>query len=128
MNNEEKFSEAMNNEEEVVEGNAMFFVKKSDLLKNINNIYDSLLDVAYEIEASKHTFKKINREVHHLKKNISHLKSILHKDLIIREDHITENLNLNNIKMSILEWNSYINKSNTNSSSSNNSGTINSDD
>lgn len=92
----------------------MFFVKKTDLLKNINNIYDSLIDITCELETTKENLKKIREETNNLKMNIRHLKNILQKDLILREQPKDTSINLNAIKMSLEEWNNYINRSSNN--------------
>ena len=95
------------------ENHQLFFVKKTDLLNNINHIYDSLLDITAELESTKDNLKKIRDETYNLKMSVRHLKSILQKDLLLREQPNDTSINLNSIKMSVVEWNDYINRSRT---------------
>lgn len=78
----------------------MYFIEKRDLLETIGDIYKSIIDVANELE--------------NIKLNINHLKNILKKDLEIhKKTHNINELNLPKIKMTIKEWNEYINKDNS---------------
>lgn len=102
----------MNNKQED-ENHQLFFVKKTDLLNNINQIYDCLLDITAELESTKDNLKKIRDETYNLKMSVRHLKNILQKDLMLREQTKDTSINLNAIKMSVKEWNEYINRSRT---------------
>lgn len=101
------------------DNHSVFFVEKTQLLKTINGIYDSLVELTYELEATKDTLRKIREELKNVKDNVVHLKHVLQKDLVIRDTTRESSLNLNHIKMSVVEWNNYINHSNSNSSAGN---------
>lgn len=91
----------------------LFFVKKSELLKNVNNIYESLIDITCEIETTNEHLKRIKEENNCLKLNIRHLKNMIQKDMILKEQPKQTSINLNAIKMSLEQWNEYINRSST---------------
>lgn len=80
--------------------------EKKHLLMVVNDIYDSLLDIASEVE----------KQANHIK----HLKGIIKKDLLVRSTtpyNEDLNYNLQSIRMSRQEWLEYVEKSNSNNNS-----------
>ena len=90
----------------------LLFAKKEDVLISISQIYDSLLDITEEIDKLHTMLKSVERNQNELVLHISHLRSIIAKDLTIRgvSPHMLQTT-LQSLKMSQEQWQRYINSS-----------------
>jgi hypothetical protein len=104
----------MNSEEPESDGSRMFFISKAELLKTISGIYESLIDISYDLAAKKELSVKLQNDTEKIKRNVEHLRKILIKDLTVSEDNNTS-VNLMKIQMNAEKWNSYINASGSSS-------------
>lgn len=106
---------------------SLFFIKKTDLLENIKSIYDCLLDITCELDRCKEVINAIGEEQQELKHKIRHLRNILIKDLRLSKNvdtDVPKKTNLTAIRMTIDQWNEYINKSTSNTVFNSEDGSI----
>ena len=90
---------------------SMFFVEKKDLMKTVGDVFDSLIELSYELESTIENLKKIKTTQEELKKIVLHLKHTINRDMAITPVKKIKNNNIKSLQMSAAQWNEYISRS-----------------
>lgn len=90
----------------------LLFAKKEDLLKDIQLIYDSLIDATSELVEIHKILRNVEKTQNTLVMHVGHLRSIVSKDLVIRgSSPAMLQASLTQLKLSREQWRQYINSS-----------------
>lgn len=85
-------------------------------LSDVMLIYDSLIDLAHEIEVVQLRWNVLHQDFLHLTEHVKRFIGVLKKDLVIRRPSTDILLNLNTEKMTLEEWNEFVNQSTSSNS------------
>jgi hypothetical protein len=85
-------------------------------LSDVMLIYDSLIDLAREIEVVQLRWNVLHQDFLHLTEHVKRFIGVLKKDLVIRRPSTDILLNLNTEKMTLEEWNEFVNQSTSSNS------------
>ena len=87
----------------------LLFAKKVDIITSLAEVYECLIDITQELERLHDILRGVERTQCELSKHVSHIRSIVSKDLIIRGQSPHMTTNLRDLKMSQNQWREYIN-------------------